>query len=218
MAWRRRAPGHLTGPRRAALAIAAFLTAIAVAAAACSPGPTTAPTDTPDQGVPILPTPWANGTTGQYGLRIDPSLLARLPKTVDAYPLTEDAFTESLDMDDPDLAKAFDSYAAANIGAATEDDWLYATVGHFKPDLQSPAVWSDTYETWVDQYAGEDCSQADGVSGTNQETINGWIVDEATCSAGPVVYTLSLGQGVILSMLGSGPNDLGRKLIEAIYT
>ena len=26
------------------------------------------------------------------------------------------------------------------------------------------------------------------------------------------------GQGVILSMLGSGPNDLGRKLIEAIYT
>jgi hypothetical protein len=53
---------------------------------------------------------------------------------------------------------------------------------------------------------------------SSQETINFWIVDKSSCAGGPVVYTLTLGNGVVLSMFGFGPLDLGRRLINAIYT
>jgi hypothetical protein len=191
---------------------------VAVAGAACSPTATPIPTDTPDQGYSILPTPWAGGTIGQYGLRIDPSLLNRLPRLVGARQLTEDAFSESIAMDDQVIAQIFQGYAAANIGSINDDNWLDVAAGVFKPDLASPGVYADSYQSWVDQYAASGCSQAGGVTNPTQETISGWIVDEATCGGGPVVYTMSLGHGTILSMTGFGSLDLGRKLIEGIYT
>jgi hypothetical protein len=182
-----------------------------LAAAACGPG---SATPTPfDTEVPIGPTPWPSGTTGQYGLHIDPSLLAKLPETVDAYPLVEDPISEGSDMQDPDLAKTFDRFAAAAIGDVGADNWLNVAIGHLKPAAQS----SDVYQAWVAQYAAGACSQANGVAATTQSTINDWPVDVATCGGGPLVYTLQLPDGVILSMFGMGSRDLGRKLIEAIY-
>ena len=47
--------------------------------------------------------------------------------------------------------------------------------------------------------------------------IGDWHVDRAFCGGGFLVYSLSLGNGVLLSMFGSGPADLSHKLIEAIY-
>lgn len=201
---------HLRG--RTTLALAALLTAIALAGAACA-----IPAPTPEfTAVPIGATPWPHGTTGQYGLHIDPTLLAKLPHSISAMPLVEGADLESVAMDDADLAKTFDRYAAAAIGAIGDTDWLYVAIGHFKADPESDA-YPDIYAAWVDQYATGACSQANGVSDTSQETINDWLVDVATCRGGPVVYSLSLGGGLVLSMFGVGPRDLGRKLIGALY-
>ena len=197
---------------RTTLVLAALLAAVAVAGAACD---FSAPTPQ-FTAVPIGATPWPHGTTGQYGLHIDPTLLAKLPHSVSAQPFVEAADLESIAMDDADLAKTFDAYAAAEIGAIGDTDWLYVAIGHFKVDSQSDA-YPDTYSAWVDQYAQGSCSQANGVSDTSQETINNWIVDVANCRGGPVVYSLSLGGGIVLSMFGAGPRQLGRKLIGALY-
>jgi hypothetical protein len=199
------------GMGRTTLALGALITAIAVAGAACNgAGPTPTSRYTV---VPIGATAWPSGTTGQYGLHIDPSLLARLPKSVVAKPLVEDAESESVAMDNADLAKTFDGYASAKIGEIGDDNWLKLVVGHFRIANQTP----DVYSAWVDQYAAGACSQADGVSSTTQQTINDWFVDVATCGGGPIVYTLSPSEGVVLSMFEFGPRQLGRQLIVALY-
>jgi hypothetical protein len=163
--------------------------------------------------VPIGATPWPAGTVGQYGLHIDPALLKRIPSTVDAYPIVEDPDSESIYLDDPDLAKSFDRYAAARVGQIGDDNWLALAIGHFKAGVTT----ADAYPAWADQQAADDCSQANGVAGTTQEQINFWLVDESTCAGGPIVYSLPLGNGVVLAMLSFGPRDLGRKLIDSLY-
>lgn len=188
--------------------------AFAIAAFAC--GPAATPTQPLYTEVPIGATAWPGGTIGQYGLHVDPTLLSRLPSTVDAYAIVEDPDIESQAMDDPNLAKVFDRYSAASIGEIGQDNWISLVIAHFSAPSGSDA-YTAAYTSWVDDYATASCSQADGVSSGSQETINFWNVDTATCSGGPVVYTLSLQNGVILSIVGFGPLDLGRRLINSLY-
>ena len=54
------------------------------------------------------------------------------------------------------------------------------------------------------------------MSGSSQPTINTWVVDVSTCTGGPIVYTLILGDGLLLSMYDLGPKDLGRMLINQL--
>ena len=192
-------------------AAAAFLAAVAIVAtlaAACGAAPATPP----GTEVPIGATAWPSGTTGPYGLHIDPSLLGRLPRNVGAYPLLEDPSGETAALSDADLAKTFDNYAAASIGAIGDANWLQLAIGHFQQDHQT----ADVYTAWVSEYATGACSQADGVSGSDQQTINNWVVDVSTCAGGPIVYTLTLGNGTIVSMFGLGSKDLGRMLIQSL--
>lgn len=204
-------PGVSSG--RVAPALAALLAAIALVVSACLPAASPTPGWTE---YPIGPTPWPNGTTGQYGLRIDPGLLRKLPASVDALPVVEDAISEGLALDSPDLAAHFDSYAAASIGVFTDADWLQLVIAHFKSEPQSPDTF-DLYGAWVDYYATGACSQANAVASTGQEQIGDWKVDVATCGGGLTVYTLSLGTGTVLSMFGAGPKNIGRQLIEEVY-
>ncbi len=195
--------------------VAILFVVVALVAGGCN---STTSTPTPAfTEVPIGPTPFPHGTVGQFGLRIDPTLLAKLPKTVDAFPIVEDADTESQAMDNSDLANTLDSYAAAAIGTISDDDWLNIVIGHFKSYDSSPATYPDIWAAWVDQYATGACSQANSVSGTAQQTIGDFVVDTATCGGGPVVYSLPLGNGYFVSMFGYGPRDLGRQLIQALY-
>ena len=151
---------------------------------------------------------------GRYGLRIDPSLMARLPASVGALAVVESPGIETQVLDDADLANSFDGYAAASIGTLGDSDWLYIAIGRLKPDKQNNA---DFYTAWVEEYATGACSQAEGVASSSQQDINDWKVDVSTCNGGPIVYTLSLGNGLLLSMYGLGPRDLGRKLIESLH-
>jgi hypothetical protein len=163
--------------------------------------------------VPIGPTAWPSGTTGQFGLRIDPSLLGKLPAHVGALPIKEDAGTESTGLADADLAKTVDSYAAASVGDIGDADWLKISIAHFKPDSQNPDVLS----AWVEQYATGACSQAGGVADKTQPTIGDWLVDMTTCTGGVTVYTLQRGDWDVLSMFEFGPKDIGRQLIASLY-
>jgi hypothetical protein len=216
-----------------AILLAALLAVVALGSAACSPE--ASPTLPFFTQVPIGPTPWASGTTGQYGLHIDPSLLGRLPKTVDAYPLVEDPGDEEVYMDDTDRSQLFDNLAAAKIGDPSDDNWLVLEIGHFRPVPESPSTsagstasagssasdssaGTDPLESWIPDYQAQACSQASGVASTSQETINFWVVDTAQCSGGPTVYIFPLGNGEVLSMFGFGPLDLGRRLINSLYT
>jgi hypothetical protein len=192
----------------------ALLAALVVCVAACGISPPTAapPAYT---AVPVGPTVWPSGTVGRYGLRIDPSLLGKLPASVGALALVENPGIETQVLDDADLANSFDGYAAASIGSLGDPDWLYVAIGRLKPDKQNNA---DFYTAWVEEYATGACSQADGVAPNGgQQTINEKIVDVSRCNGGPIVYTLALGNGLLLSMYGLGPRDLGRKLIESLH-
>lgn len=202
--------------RRAVLAFGAALLITATALSACDGvGPTPTPAYTP---ISLVATPWPSGTTGQYGLHVDPSLLGKLPQFVHAQPIIEDADSESVALNNADIPKILDSYAAGSVGQIGEANWLKLAIGRFRPDVLSSADYPDTYTSWVAEYATGACSQANGVAGgSGQEDIGGWNVDKATCLGGPVVYTLPLGNGVILSMFGLGPLDYGRLLIQALY-
>jgi hypothetical protein len=185
--------------------------AIVVATTAFAACGSTGPTPTSDYtSVPIGATPWPNGTTGQYGLRIDPSLLKRLPIAVGGIALVEDAGTEQVEMDDQSLTPRVDTLAAAMAGDPLDPDFLRLEIVHFKPEAQN----GDAYSQWIDDYAAGACSQANGVSDSSTETIGEWSVDVSTCNGGVVVYSLSLGEGQYLSMFDNGPKDLGRVLIE----
>jgi hypothetical protein len=163
--------------------------------------------------VPIGPTAWPSGTVGQYGLKIDPSLLGRLPQFVGAEPVSEDPLSESGALDDQDLARSLDRYAAATIGEIGDADWVKVALAQFRTEDLDP----DVYLSWVDQYADGACSQASGVVDTGHTTISGFEVDTAECSGDLSVYTLSLGKGLVLSLYEFGPKHLGRKLIETLY-
>jgi len=190
----------------------AALAVAAIALAACGGGVVSpSPTYT---AVPIGPTAWPSGTTGQYGLRIDPSLLGKLPAHAGALPILEAARVEAIELDDADLAKTFDRYVAASAGGLGDPDWLQIAIGHFKPDSQN----GDVYSAWVDQYAQGACSQAGGGSGSDRtEEINGYTVDVSTCAGGITVYTFQRGDWVVVSMYELGPKHIGRALIAAIY-
>jgi hypothetical protein len=193
--------------------LAILLVGATIGIAACtSPADTLEPKYT---AVPIGPTPWASGTTGQYGLHIDPSLLAKLPRSVAAQPLGEDAGIEASAMDNADLAKTFDNYAAASVAQITDTDWFALVIGH----LRDQSTESDILPAWAEQYATGSCSQANGVATSSQGQVGDWQVFESICGGGVSydVYTLSLGNGLILSVFEGGAHHWGRQLIEAIY-
>ena len=195
---------------RGSLATRAVTVALALVAAGC--GQSTV-TPTPfETSVPIAPTPWANGTVGQYGLRIDPTLLQRLPIAVAGVQLVEDTDSEQAEMDDSTLTD-IDRMAAAKYGDILGDsDWLQVWVVHFKADHQTP----DDYSQWIDDYAAGACSQVTGTPEEGQATINSWTVDITTCG-GVTAYSLALGDGEYVSMLGMGSKNLGKLLIQNLF-
>ena len=190
----------------------AAMAVAAIALAACGGGVVSpSPTYT---AVPIGPTAWPSGTTGQYGLRIDPSLLAKLPSHAGALPITEDAGSESIVLGDADAAKTLDRFVAASAGDIGYADWLKISIGHFKTDSQN----GDVYSAWVVQYAQGACSRAEGASGSDRtEEIGYYTVDISTCAGGITVYTFQRGDWVVVSIQEFGPKHIGNALIAAIY-
>jgi hypothetical protein len=207
------------GGRLAAVPGTVALAAVVVAVVAgcynvyVTPSPVDGGSRGPDAtDVPIGATPWPNGTTGAYGLKIDPSLSSYLPSYVGGNPLVEDAGTELLALDDQPYAEAFNSLYVAQVGDITHPNWVQANVAW----LKGQSFGQDFYASWRDDWFDRSCSQAGGVVKKAQDSINDWTVDVATCAGGVHAYTLELTDSVLVSIVDLGPRQLGRQLIEAL--
>jgi hypothetical protein len=194
------------------LLAAAVLLATSVVAVGCSYSVVVTNPPPLVTSVPIEPTGWPNGTTGTFGLRIDPSLLSNIPSSVGGNPLLEDVEFEMLALDDPNYASPFDAYYVAHIDSISDLNWLEVSVASLREGAQT----DDFYASWRDSWFKTACSQADGIDTTTLESINDWQVDVATCKGGVMAYTLSLGNGILVSIMDLGPRRLGRQLIEGI--
>jgi len=191
-------------------AVLAGLAAVAVAASGCG---TSVATTTPGATtVRIGVTPWPNGTVGRYGLRIDPTLLSKLPAQVGGNPIVESADAEAQDLDNPDLPASFDGIAEGGLGDITDANWLRVSIGRLRPEAQT----DDFYANWTDQYDQGVCSQADGVASVQQQTIADRSVEVATCKGGVIAYTVRIADDILVSAQDLGPRRLGRQLIEAL--
>jgi hypothetical protein len=206
------AHGRVAALRRVALLLAAAVAAVAGCNSSASQGPTISPGPVTETVVPIGATPWPNGTTGAYGLRIDPSLSSNLPSSVGGNPLQEDALIEAAALDDSHYAAAFTSYYVAGVGEITDLNWVEASLGLLKDGAQT----EDFYKSWRDDWFQATCSQAGGIGSTSVQSINDWQVDVATCKGGVDAYVLSLDNGVLLSIADLGPRRLGKQLIQGI--
>jgi hypothetical protein len=194
------------------LLAAAILLATSVVAVGCS-YTVVATSPTPlVTSVPIEPTGWPNGTTGTFGLHIDPSLLSNIPSSVGGNPLLEDVEFELLALDDPSYASPFDGYYIAHIDSVTDTNWLEVSLASLRDGAQT----EEFYTSWRDSWFNTACSQADGIDTTTVESINDWQVDVATCKGGVMAYTLRLDDGVLVSIMDLGPRRLGRQLIQGI--
>jgi hypothetical protein len=162
--------------------------------------------------VPLEPTPWPNGTIGAYGLRIDPGLLSNIPSIVGGNPLVEDVAVESAALDDSHYATAFSAYYVAHIGSITDINYVEVGIGALKDEAQS----QDFYTAWRDDWFKAACSQAGGIGSTGKDSINDLPFDVATCTGGVNAYTLSVNNGILLSIIDLGPRRLGRELIQGI--
>jgi len=191
-------------------AILAGLAAVTVLASGCG---TSVATTTPETTtVQIGATPWPNGTVGRYGLRIDPTLLSKLPALVGGNPIVQSADAEAQDLENPDLPANFDGIAEGGIGDITDANWLRVSIGRLRPEAQT----DDFYSNWTDQYAQGVCSQADGVASVQQETIADRSVEVATCKGGVIAYTVRIADDILVSAQDLGPRRLGRQLMEAL--
>ena len=192
--------------RGVALALVAVLAVVAGGCGSATATPTSLYTV-----VPIGPTPWPNGTVGQFGLRIEPKLLARLPIAISGLAMNEDTESEQTQLDDSTMGDV-EAMAAAKYGDILSGDGLQVWIVRFKPDKQTP----DVYSQWIDDYAAGACSQVTGDPIPSQETINNWVVDITTCGS-VSSYSLALGDGEYLSMMGLGSKDFGRLLIQQLH-
>jgi hypothetical protein len=160
----------------------------------------------------IVATPWPNGTVGRYGLRIDPTLLSKLPAQVGGNPIVESAATEVQDLDNADLPASFAGIAEGGVGEITDPNWVRVSIGQLRPEAQT----DDFYSNWRDQYDQGVCSRADGVASVQQETIADRTVDVATCKGGVIAYTVRISDSLLVSAQDLGPRRLGRQLMGAI--
>jgi len=196
-------------PRRLWLA-ALLVSGVAVAASGCGVAVVTTPPAGTD--VLIVATPWPNGTVGRYGLRIDPTLLNKLPAQVGGNPIAESAATEVQDLDNADLPASFAGIAEGGVGEITDPNWVRVSIGQLRPEAQT----DDFYSNWRDQYDQGVCSRADGVASVQQETIADRTVDVATCKGGVIAYTVRISDSLLVSAQDLGPRRLGRQLMGAI--
>ena len=196
-------------PRRLWLA-ALLVSGVAVAASGCGVAVVTTPPAGTD--VLIVATPWPNGTVGRYGLRIDPTLLSKLPAQVGGNPIVESAATEVQDLDNADLPASFAGIAEGGVGEITDPNWVRVSIGQLRPEAQT----DDFYSNWRDQYDQGVCSRADGVASVQQETIADRTVDVATCKGGVIAYTVRISDSLLVSAQDLGPRRLGRQLMGAI--
>lgn len=218
------------GPRSTRAAVASLSSAglvvlATLALAACGSGPASpAPSGDASAAVPFgtLGPPSSQQTaaassplaSGGEAVVVDPSLLGVLPRTVDGIAMVESAEGESAALQDPNLTKVASAVASGLAIDAATGEFVYVFVVRLMPG----ALDDTGYRDWRDSYDEGACSQASGVAGHAETTIQGRTVYIGTCTGGVRTYHVRLdGPGILVSASAVGEQRrLGEKLVEGL--
>jgi hypothetical protein len=142
---------------------------------------------------------------------IDPSLLEILPATVAGLPVA--AVSDVSGADDPGLVETVDRMAQAVVVDPASDAFAYASVIVLKP-----GVFDDIYfRSWRDSFDEGACSQAGGITGHAEATIDGRTVYIGRCVGGVLTYHVRLdGRDAIVSVSALGESRLGERLVAGL--
>lgn len=146
------------------------------------------------------------------GTIVDPSLLDRLPASVETVVLTPDAATAA------EIAATIDTEAGVEAMAVaiypSVEDYAVVTVARLRTDVFNENWFRDWRETFDEGV----CQQAGGVDpGHSEIDLAGRQVFRSTCVGGVVIHHVWLSDArSLVSVQGAGPLDLGRMVIESI--
>jgi hypothetical protein len=147
-------------------------------------------------------------------VRIDRSLLAVLPATVDGHSVLESSEGDADASTNSSLARIADSAVGALAIDPGPGDFVLALVVRLKPDVLDDAG----FRNWRDNYDAGACS-ATGVSGHAQSQIGGRTVYVATCGGNAPIHTYHTwiaASGLLISAASGGSRDLGELLFESL--
>lgn len=174
-----------------------------------APGVTPAATASPVAASPVGPS--------LGSVRVDATLLERLPTAVDGVAAQPDAVTAAEVATDAALqaqvqAIAIAIYIAPEVSGST-GDYAVATVVQLRP-----GVFSDTfYRDWRDTFDAGVCEQAGGVSTRAETTIAERPVHIGTCVGGIATYHVHLADAdVLVSIQGVGQGRLGERIVAGL--
>jgi hypothetical protein len=171
-----------------------------------SPPPTAAVTPS------TAPTLSAASSADAGATIVDPSLLDRLPASIESIALTPDAETAA------EIAATIDAEAGVEAMAVaiypSVEDYAVVTVARLGPDVFD----EDWFRDWRETFDEGVCEQAGGVDpGHSEIDLAGRQVFRSTCVGGVVIHHVWLPEAEsIVSIQGAGPLDLGRRVLESV--
>ena len=191
---------------------AAALGLLIVILAGCG-GP---PPSTADPTVAItrspVPTSSAPSSADAGATVVDPSLLDRLPGSIEGIALTPDAVTAA------EIAATIDTEAGVEAIAVaiypSVEDYAVVTVARLRADVFN----EDWFRDWRETFDEGVCQQAGGVDpGHSELELAGRQVFRSTCVGGVVLHHVWLPETrSIVSIQGAGPRDVGRRVLEGL--
>ena len=149
---------------------------------------------------------------------VDATLLDVLPEDLDGIERRADAESAAEIAATPELVSDLRAIAVAiYVGPIASDaagDYAVATVVRLHDGVFDDA-W---FRTWRDSFDAGVCEQAGGVDpGRSEVEIEGRTVHRSTCAGGVVIHHVHLDdEQVLVSVQGSGPADLGRRVVAAV--
>ncbi|MFN8631651.1 MAG: hypothetical protein U0838_15445 [Chloroflexota bacterium] len=201
----------------------AVLAAAALVAACGASGPSAkpssasqAPVATAPIAIPSVSLPASSGRPAASlpagaTTTLDTSLLALLPSSVGGFEVTQEPQSFPQLLTDPAFVGNVDRAVLPLVVGG--EDLASGVIAHLRPGVFSDAMFSD----WRSTYDNGACQQSANVLAHAQEEKNGRTTYVTTCNGGLRVYhTYVASQGVIISLLSTGPKDFGGQLMAGI--
>jgi len=202
---------------RVAVALVAALALAALALAACDPGATPSPSGaastvrgTVSPGSLGPPATVAPGETPL--VRIDPSLLAILPGSVDGLSVLESSEGDADAASNSSLARIADAAVGALAIDPVSGNFVFPLVVH----LRVGALDDAGFRSWRDAYDTGACAGS-GVVGHAESQLGGRTVFVGTCANGLHTYHAWLAErGILVSASAGGDRRLGEVLFASL--
>lgn len=185
---------------------------------AASTTPSTTPPSPPSAGPTSSPSPPPSLASSSPGIAVDATLLDLLPADIDGIERRADAESAAEIAATPELVSDVRAIAVAiyvgPLATDTPGDYAVATVARLQDGVFDDA-W---FRTWRDSFDAGVCEQAGGVeAGRSEVEIEGRTVHRSACVGGVVIHHVHLDDaGIVVSVQGSGPADLGRRVVAAV--